>query len=459
MTEEKKQKLRQLLHEALENLEIRLSSANRPQLPPIINTDEYRHILQQDWILGSDDNFSSPVLRYEPYIVDESTKLKLLDFVREEFASFIHEDQIQSAYFFMGGGSPNGYPLDFLLKQLLKIAIAFGEVRATSDFDRCTENTSGSFEYRAILEGIKVENEITLFEGMQIVPLPDSTSELRRYLPLDFDLHVRLQDFLGKALLVINTSVSPIFCKPFPEVFRKEFHPDHLPFRAEVTGGKFPNFKEYDFYEKFCQVLSLVCNSAVQISLQWRSLAKYELFNLGSLAVGQVGWRTDVGLFTNSAVAGETQVDKATHLYEDLVKLDSNVREKLRIPIDRWIKSKTSQTAVDKMIDLGIAFEAIYLSDISETTELSFRLRLRASWFLGKNQAHRQELMKDLSKIYEWRSKAVHTGKLPNKKKKTCFTPEEVEAFITNTQNLCRDSIMKILEDGEFPDWNSLILG
>ena len=67
--------------------------------------------------------------------------------------------------------------------------------------------------------------------------------------------------------------------------------------------------------------------------------------------------------------------------------------------------------------------------------------------------------MKDFSQIYEWRSKVVHTGKLPNKTKKTPFTPEEVTEFITKAQDLCRDSIIKILENGKFPDWNSLILG
>ena len=70
--------------------------------------------------------------------------------------------------------------------------------------------------------------------------------------------------------------------------------------------------------------------------------------------------------------------------------------------------------------------------------------------------------MKDFSKIYDWRSKVVHTGKLPNKTKKTPFTRQEIEGFIEKVQDLCRESIVKILEDGEFPDgdyWNDLILG
>ena len=457
MTDERKKELRQLLSEALGGVEIQPRSNSRFSGIDI-DVQAYTELLQQRWIFYSQDALRI-LGNFELLIVNETTKSKLLDFIRKEFASFIHEDQIQSASFFIrGGGFDVGYPLDYLLKQLMKIAVAFGVEKAISDVDRCTENTSGSFQYIALLEGIRVEAEIQVFENIRLVRLPNSTSELPYYLP-DFLIPGISPDFLGKTLLVINASVSPVFCKPFPEVFREGYHRDHLPFQVEVTGGKFSSFKEDDFYEKFCQALSLVCNSAVRIPLKWRFLAEHVLFNLDTMSVGGTSWRTDVDRFGSSAAAGKTQIDEAKCLYQNLVKLDSKVREKLQIPIDRWIKSKTNQNTVDKIIDLGIAFEAIYLSDISETTELSFRLRLRASWFLGKDKARREELMKDFSKIYEWRSRAVHTGKLPNKIKRTSFTPEEIEAFITKAQDLCRQSILKILEDGEFPDWNNLILG
>ena len=126
---------------------------------------------------------------------------------------------------------------------------------------------------------------------------------------------------------------------------------------------------------------------------------------------------------------------------------------------NRWIKSHTYQNPEDKIIDLAIALESLYLLDRDGKPELAFQLRLRASWFLGKDKVHRKELMKDFSQIYEWRSKVVHTGKLPNKTKKTPFTRQETKAFIEKAQDLCRQSIIKILEEGKFPDWNNLILG
>ena len=79
------------------------------------------------------------------------------------------------------------------------------------------------------------------------------------------------------------------------------------------------------------------------------------------------------------------------------------------------------------MIDLGIAFEALYLSDIGETTELSFRLRLHAALHLREDKADRKALMKEFQEIYKWRSTVVHTGALPKKKsgakkKKTLYS-------------------------------------
>ena len=68
----------------------------------------------------------------------------------------------------------------------------------------------------------------------------------------------------------------------------------------------------------------------------------------------------------------EAEIEKAKCLYQRLVDLDSNDREKLQIPIDRWVESQTNRNRIDKIIDLGIAFEALYVSDIDETMSYLF---------------------------------------------------------------------------------------
>ena len=76
---------------------------------------------------------------------------------------------------------------------------------------------------------------------------------------------------------------------------------------------------------------------------------------------------------------------------------------------------------------------------------------LLGTW--GEDKEHREGLMKKFKAIYDWRSAVVHTGKLSKKgrgkKRKKSYTQEEVREFIRNAQDLCRQSLIKILEDGE----------
>ena len=48
MTEERKQKLRQLLEEAMDNMEVRISSGDKYQLPSM-DVDKYKWHLRQSW--------------------------------------------------------------------------------------------------------------------------------------------------------------------------------------------------------------------------------------------------------------------------------------------------------------------------------------------------------------------------------------------------------------------------
>ena len=464
MTDERKQQLTQLLQEALAHLEIRRDSAGRHESIPV---NKYRAILLRHW-RSSSMEMERLSICYEPHIVNSFTRSKLLDFIREEFSEFIYEDHIQSAFYFIQNGGPVfGYPLDNLLKQLLRIAIMLGEEKAVLDFDRCTKKPSGSFQYIVLLEGVRVEKEIRVFESTRIVPLSNSSSEFPHYLPFSF--LIRPSDLLGKTLLVIDASISPIFSAPPPPPppGTDDGSIAETEFQVEITGENFSNvnvdniygrseYYVYDFYDKFCWALSLTCNSAVKATARWKFLEKYELFHLSSIGVSGVRNINDFDPSRFSTGAGETQIGEAKRLYKKLVDPSLNVVGKLQIPIDRWIKSKTSKTPVDKLIDLGIAFEALYLSETDYNREVTFRFSLHAALHLGEDLEQRKTLMQEFKKIYKWRSMVVHSGKLSEK---IMNNPEEAEAFIARAQDLCRDSILKILEDGRFPDWNDLILG
>ncbi|MCY4402272.1 MAG: HEPN domain-containing protein [Candidatus Poribacteria bacterium] len=384
-----------------------------------------------------------------------TAKPKLLDFIKEELEEFILEDRIESASSVIIRNPPiNGYPLKDLQSKLLEIAKTKGVEAAVSAFDRGTTDTQTFFQYMALLEGIYVEKETQIFDGVRLVPPPETLSELSQL----FNFNVsewQLTPLCEKTLLVVDASVSPIFHKPNPGGYYSG-----STFQVKENSGQFPNFDESeiyndDFYMELCQPLSLACNSAVQISLQWRFLAKNEIFNLisGRTESTQLG---RIDLSGSSTKVGKSQIEKAKRIYNEFAKFDSKQKEKLLIAVDRWIQSKTSQADTDRMIDLGVAFESLYVPD--SRSESTFKLGVRAAWHLEEEPSNRKKMKKKFGEIYDWRSKAVHTGKLPKKTKN--LSQEEIDAFIEEAQNYCQDSILKVLKQGKFPDnWDELIFG
>ena len=474
MTEERKRELAQLLEEAMGQLMVRCGYAPS-SIPPVV----YQRYLEEHWTYYGVDFLSFMFsIRLELDVVSEATKSNLLNFAKEELAPFIDGNYIPLGSYVIESNPTDGACLYsrgyerrylyLLIERLLGITLVRGIGEAVSVFDRCScpEGAHGFFQEVALLEGIRLETEVEVCEGVRLVPLPSSeiSSEIVRYLPgFPNDAFIdQVHDFCRKALLVIDLPGFSIFHEPAPNPIFPQGQPiEELPFPVEVPDVKFPNMEAIrSFRNLFCQALSLVCDSPVQIVNGGWFLEEDKSF---SPHQGMSRVLRRFNPFGSSAEAGKAEIEKARCLYKKLVDLDSNDGEKLQIPIDRWIMSKTPQNPIDKIIDLGIAFEALYLSDIDETTELSFRLRLHAAWHLGENEEDRKALMKEFSEIYDWRSKVVHTGKLPEKKvsrrKRRPFTHKEVDKFIENAQDRCRESILKILEDGKFPNWNSLILG
>ena len=439
MTEERKQELRQLLTDAMTSLEIRRSGTESSLIP----VDIYRERLRQRWTSRSDDSLIL-MGKFEPHIVTEAIESKILSFITQEFATFIHEDRILSASCFFSAHPGAGYPITDLLAQLLNIVIVRGTEEAVQAFARCTEkDTHGSVQYIALLEGIRLESEIQVFDDIRLVPLPASTADLPRYLPRLITHTSGLSEsfFCSKTLIIIDYSVSPIFHHPLKKATRHEhFNQTNRKIRINVA----------DLSENFCQALSLACNSAVQIILEWRFLSAAELFNLSGLGVGGMSNKYNVDLSESFARSGEPQINDAKHLYHILTNLPSAVGKKLRIPINRWIKSRTNKDFVDKMIDLRIALEALYATNAGGKMQQVYNGAARHLG-KGKGKGYKGELRTKFEQIYRCCSDAVHDGEIPQTASlgEKCLPMSE---FISKSQNLCRKSIMKVLEGGELPN-------
>ncbi len=397
--------------------------------------------------------------------MDKATEAKLLDFIRKELPPFIVRNSIPAASYIVEWNSTDESHLSpckfqdlnlrFVLERLLQITLIQEPEEAVSAFDRCCcpEGTHGFFQDAALLEGIHLEKEIPVFEGVRLVPLPslEISNEVCRYLP-SFPSNPSSDpkfDFLGKTLLVVDRPGLSIFHEAL-DSFLRGLPVDDLPFQMEVRDVKFPNSKAVNsFRNLFCHALSLICDYPVQIVSKGWFLAEDKSFNYYGGTINRHNYPSS---FSALSMVGEAEIDEAKCLYKKLIDLEPGVKAKLRIAIDRWIKSKASGSYVDKMIDLRIALEALY---VTSKDDIGKKLRHRASWYLGENPADQQELETEFEAIYNYRSKAVHGGKL-DKEVKIQGQRMPISEFIESVQDRCRRSILEIIKDGQFPDWNTL---
>jgi hypothetical protein len=112
----------------------------------------------------------------------------------------------------------------------------------------------------------------------------------------------------------------------------------------------------------------------------------------------------------------QTEEADAQALISNFRALDESTKRRLRLAISRLTKAMQRPSPIDAAIDLGIAFEILFLNDQSDDHgELTYRLRIRASRLLGDDPNERKRIFKLLGNLYSHRSTAVHSGKLSTK--------------------------------------------
>ena len=392
-----------------------------------------------------DPNLRMLIGTYHINIEDSGVREAILRLLRVELEQFIHEDRTYAATFAIFGGMGSGSTVKEILENLAKAAIVHGpEAAAKAFYD---EIDSGYLPYREyfLLTGVKVDKEVQVCDGISLVPLPNSTQHLPGFLADLF--RVDPSDFLSKTLLRVDMSVSPLLHKPDQD-YTIQSGPDRH-FNLHVHSADFPDFHP----GKFFLALTLVGEYPALSAIRWTYLSDEHIFDL-RIGTGS-GYSHDTRN-ASSTVFSEVQVHQAVDLYEKITGLPQQVEQQLQIPIDRWIKSKTHQGYVDKMIDLGIAFESFFLRGINQ--EVTFRFSLRGSLYLEEGIEGRKRLKRELEEIYRCRSRAVHDGILPNDVNVNGQSIP-IRQFIERSQELFRQSLMKVVDVGALPDWGSIELG
>ena len=382
---------------------------------------------------------------YEPQVQDPVVRDDVLKMLRSELKQFLRKDRTYAATYAIFGGLGSGSSVEDILKSLLKSAIVETPRRAAKAFFDELSNGYLPYQEYFLLTGVKVENEVQVFHGVSLIALSNRGDELPGYLPILIGRDST--DFLSKTLLKVDLSVSPVLHRP-GEDYTLQSGPDKH-FKIAVRSDEEPNFHP----GKFFQALTLVGGNPVLSAMRWTHMSDEHIFDL---RIGPGSGYSTSSTEASSTTLSEAQIRDAASLYRKIKGLPREVDESLTIPIDRWMNSKTHRGYVDRMIDLGIAMESFYLRGIGE--QLTFRFRLRGSLHLGKDVAERQRLIKQFGDIYKYRSQAVHQGTLPEQ-----VTVDgqsiPIGQYIESSQELFRRSLMKVIDSGVLPDWDSIELG
>lgn len=417
-----------------------------------IDLGTYGHLLRRCRRFHDPD--SRQLIASHSLVIEEATTNdRLLEFIRCELSDRVQDDKVHSGTIVVEGGSFDGTPIDELLENLLIRSIADGSAAAAQAFAECVSASSFSYYHFVLLTSLTLDSPVDVFDRVRLIPLPEHRSALPPLMPTVIRYGGYDEMVLSKSVLCIEKTVTPVFHRPTGVAPW-----DH--FSTTLASNELPDLD----LRAFCQALSLASHCSVRPTMQWDALLDYEVFDFRvDRGVGTTGWGSfspHVHLLrspsTSRGTLTEGGLSPVRDLYHRIVRLDQKTSDHLQVPIERWMRSMEQRATVDRMIDLGIALESLYLPDIRD--ELRFRFALRAAWHLGHDRSDRERLSHTFKKIYDLRSKAVHDGKLAG----TVIVreqPTSTAEFVREGQDLCREAICGLIRTGEQPNWDDLVLG
>ena len=332
---------------------------------------------------------------------------------------------------------------------LIRAAAVLGPGRAAGLVGQWAEGKPRNYKIMTVLAGALTEDAIKLDEGLRAYRLPVSSNDL----PSSTPRLRRVERILGRTLLEVDVSTSPaLFVPPGDDAEIL------LETRTALDGTSF---------DMFLLALSLICNRKVDVASHWNDHGDAESF----AATGQSGSWTEPEMtlellgkgFTHTPSTGLTELFSFTppppNLFESGLRRAWNLRTELqrrmesesrfRVAVTRWSKAASPGVMnADRLIDLRVALEALYLD--SGGGESKFRLSVTGARHLATGLDDRRAVRKALSGFYDLASKVIHGTALDRDK--------EDLPLVERVMTLCRDGILKVVEERNQPVWTDLLL-
>jgi hypothetical protein len=383
---------------------------------------------------------SSIEARFDPSCPDRARRIEA---EREQLLTRALETdkRLQPVHFIPVSHGSVGFVASVAAHEMLS-RISTGNIEAATDWlEKVLQTSTAKAAVVKALYGVHCTERILLTDAIELIPfddLPDSPQKrmlqpvLSSYDPLGYALRRR-----SPSAALLRTGQVEQFLISDPNV------------EIGLSWG--------DELDDALRILGLVSHGVPLDAGNW---TQFDDSDLQAAAYGQglmrrgIEFHPDWYDYLQPKVLTAGQVDGRVQQFLALAESD---RDRMRILLDRLIRSKQHHHVGNRAIDLAIAFEVLLLKN--ENEELTHRISLRAARLLGGDLIIRRRNRAYIRALYKIRSDMVHTGRVKNEQSVVKDSPKElVGAIVQEATRIFAELTQLILRRGAVPDWDAVEL-
>ncbi len=202
-------------------------------------------------------------------------------------------------------------------------------------------------------------------------------------------------------------------------------------------------FSDKDVELAFLDVCSLVKAGRPRLASTIYE-CKQSLFNSGTIGYVDSLADSTPGVYWSLK---DAEKDQLITVWGEASKAFS-VRNFLKRSIRRFASSYTRTALEDRIIDLAIAGEALFLAGDDGNTEITWRLSHRAGAYIGETPTEKLRIFRNLKSFYALRSKVVH-GVIELNDKTNQLKLAEYVALTNEISELIRKALLRAVSDSK----------